>query len=46
MEELANVIRRYGDIELLAVTLENIDYVETTEELIVLLEDELSYMEE
>lgn len=46
MEELANVVKKYGDIELLAVTLEHLDYVETIEDLIELLEDELSYMGE
>lgn len=48
MERLADVIRRYGDIELLAACIEATEEedVRTTEDLLAILESELEYMSE
>lgn len=46
MEELAKVVQKYGDIDILVASLEGMDHVETIEDLIASLEDELSYFEE
>lgn len=43
MEELANVIRKFGNLENLAAVIEEGEEIETVEDLIEYLEDELSY---
>lgn len=48
MKELAEIIRQYGDIELLATEVEAIseDDVKTMEDLLTILEAELEYLGE